>query len=69
LGQNFLTDDRILADIVRAAKLKKSDLVMEVGPGTGNLTRHLVGTGAQITAVEKDDTLYLRLKDEFGEVS
>jgi 16S rRNA A1518/A1519 N6-dimethyltransferase RsmA/KsgA/DIM1 with predicted DNA glycosylase/AP lyase activity len=44
------------------------DLVVEVGPGTGNLTRHLIATGAQIVAVEKDDTLVEKLREEFAEV-
>ncbi len=42
--------------------------MLEVGPGTGNLTRHLVATGAQVIAVEKDDTLVERLREEFAQV-
>jgi 16S rRNA (adenine1518-N6/adenine1519-N6)-dimethyltransferase len=68
LGQNFCTDDGILQNIVRAAGVKANDLVIEVGPGTGNLTRHLAATGAQLVAVEKDDTLFERLQQEFAEV-
>lgn len=69
LGQNFLTDDVILADIVAASGVRSGDLVIEVGPGTGNLTRHLVAAGAQVTAVEKDDTLVERLREEFKGVA
>jgi 16S rRNA (adenine1518-N6/adenine1519-N6)-dimethyltransferase len=68
LGQNFLTDDTILADIVAASRITSNDLVLEVGPGTGNLTRHLVATGALVTAVEKDDTLYDKLQVQFAQV-
>lgn len=68
LGQNFLTDDSILADIVAASRISQGDLVLEVGPGTGNLTRHLVATGARITAVEKDDTLFEKLQVQFAQV-
>ncbi|KXZ54550.1 hypothetical protein GPECTOR_4g615 [Gonium pectorale] len=68
LGQNFLTDDSILRDIVAAAGVGPGDLVLEVGPGTGNLTKHLLATGARVTAVEKDDTLYGRLTEEYKEV-
>jgi 16S rRNA A1518/A1519 N6-dimethyltransferase RsmA/KsgA/DIM1 with predicted DNA glycosylase/AP lyase activity len=42
--------------------------VIEVGPGTGNLTRHLLSTQAHVLAVEKDDTLIERLRDEFKQV-
>lgn len=66
LGQNFLTDERILADIVAAAAVGPGDLVIEVGPGTGNLTRFLVASGASVVAVEKDDTLIERLREEFA---
>jgi 16S rRNA A1518/A1519 N6-dimethyltransferase RsmA/KsgA/DIM1 with predicted DNA glycosylase/AP lyase activity len=63
LGQNFLTDEATLARIVRASGVAPGDLVLEVGPGTGNLTRHLVGAGARVTAVEKDDALAERLPE------
>lgn len=68
LGQNFLTDDTILRNIVMAARVKAGDVVMEIGPGTGNLTKHLLQSGALVTAVEKDDTLYARLTEEYKEV-
>lgn len=68
LGQNFCTDDQILADIVTAARVAPSDVVIEVGPGTGNLTRHLLATRARVLAVEKDDTLIERLREEFKQV-
>lgn len=68
LGQNFCTDDRILANIVAAARVSAGDAVIEIGPGTGNLTRHLLATQAQVLAVEKDDTLIERLRDELKQV-
>ncbi len=37
-----------------------------MGPGTGNLTKHLLAAGAHVTAVEKDDTLYARLCEEYA---
>ena len=42
---------------------------MQIGPGTGNLTKHLLSRGAIVTAVEKDDTLYARLLEEYKDVS
>jgi hypothetical protein len=57
MGQNFLTDEPTLERIAAAAALLPGDAVLEVGPGTGNLTRHLLAAGAAVTAVEKDGAL------------
>ena len=42
LGQNFLVDNNILNIITDAVKIKKNDIVLEIGPGTGNLTEKLL---------------------------
>lgn len=68
LGQNFLQREDILSAIVSSASLQPDDRVLEIGPGTGNLTRHLLSTGARVTAVEKDDALYDGLQKLFAEV-
>ena len=57
LGQNFLTDEEVLNDIVRCADIKKDDFVLEIGPGIGVLTRKLAETGANVKAVEIDSSL------------
>jgi len=54
LGQNFLLDLNLLDRIVRAIPLNPDDLVYEVGPGPGGLTRALLKAGAQVIAVERD---------------
>ena len=59
----------ILQKIADAAKLSPKHAVLEVGPGTGNLTRCLLGSGASVTAVEKDRRLIKRLSAEFPEAS
>jgi len=69
LGQNFVTDDDVLRRVVRAANIQPGDEVLEIGPGTGNLTRHLLAAGATITAVEKDDRLVDHLQEEFKQSS
>ena len=68
LGQNFLINEGIVAKIVTAAELTPKDTVLEVGPGTGNLTRALVTTGARIIAVEKDHRAIEDLNAEFSAV-
>lgn len=57
LGQNFLIDDNIARKIVRSMNLKPDDVVVEVGPGKGALTKFLADTGAHILAVEIDGRL------------
>src|SRR3989344_4168877 len=54
LGQNFLIDKAILAKIVEAADLKANDVVLEIGPGTGILTKELAQRVKKVIAVEKD---------------
>jgi 16S rRNA (adenine1518-N6/adenine1519-N6)-dimethyltransferase len=53
-GQNFLDDDDALEAISDTAAVGKGDVVVELGPGLGHLTRYLVGTGARVVAVERD---------------
>ncbi len=55
LGQNFLIDEDALAEIVAAADLKKTDTVLEVGPGIGTLTLELAKHAGEVIAVEKDE--------------
>ena len=69
LGQNFLANPDILQKIADAAKLTPQDAVLEVGPGTGNLTRCLLSSGASVTAVEKDRRLIKQLSADFPQAS
>lgn len=66
LGQNFLINEGIVAKIVASAELTAEDTVLEVGPGTGNLTSALLATGARIIAVEKDHRVIEDLNAEFS---
>jgi len=62
-GQNFLDDERVLADIVQAARLGPGSVVVELGAGLGHLTRALLDTGARVVAVERDRDM-LRVLEE-----
>ncbi len=53
-GQNFLSDEVVLSRIVDEAMLVEGDVVVELGPGLGHLTRALLETGCTLTAVERD---------------
>lgn len=63
-GQNFLLDMNLLNFIVETAAAGPNDLVLEVGPGTGFLTRRLALTGCLVLGVELDHGLLPLAKDE-----
>jgi 16S rRNA (adenine1518-N6/adenine1519-N6)-dimethyltransferase len=67
LGQNFLVNEGVLDRIVEAAQLSAGDLVIEVGPGTGALTKRLAASGARVIAIEKDRRLIEPLRESFKE--
>ena len=61
LGQHFLVDDNILGVIGRLAALDPADVVLEIGPGLGVLTRYLADRTAHVHAVELDRSLERQL--------
>lgn len=63
LGQNFLQDSVALEKIVAAARIEKSDTVLEVGPGLGSLTRYLAAAARRVIAVELDEGLIPPLEE------
>jgi len=65
MSQNFLVNEMVYKKIVEAGEIKKDDLVVEVGPGTGTLTQYLLEAGAKIIAIEKDRKLTGHLKNKF----
>lgn len=62
LGQNFLYDPSILKRIINVAELNKEDIVVEIGPGYGIMTRMLAETVKRVMAIELDEELYKKLK-------
>lgn len=65
LGQNFLIDKRILRKIIVAADIKPNETILEVGPGTGTLTRELAKKAKKVIVVEKDSMMVAILKEAF----
>jgi 16S rRNA (adenine1518-N6/adenine1519-N6)-dimethyltransferase len=67
LGQNFLTDPRVIERIVAELHITIDDTIIEIGPGRGALTEKLVATGARVIAIELDRDLVAELTDRFAE--
>jgi 16S rRNA (adenine1518-N6/adenine1519-N6)-dimethyltransferase len=65
LGQHFLQDRAVVERTVRAAGLSPDDVVIEVGPGLGAMTRRLVEVSGRVIAVEIDHRLATRLREQF----
>lgn len=57
LGQHFMIDAGVLADLVATGAVQPGSRVLEIGPGTGVLTRRLLAAGAEVCAVELDQDL------------
>jgi 16S rRNA (adenine1518-N6/adenine1519-N6)-dimethyltransferase len=66
LGQHFLNSAHYLSMVADAARIKKGDHILEVGPGEGALTAELLARGALVTAVEKDARLISFLREKFA---
>ena len=67
LGQNFLIDENVIKKIVECAPVSNKNEILEIGPGTGNLTKFLIDKDPKkIFLIEKDKKLYEILKDKFG---
>ena len=63
LGQNFLINRVVLKKIIKASELKPSDIILEIGPGTGVLTQELAKHSKKVIAVEKDRKMVRILKE------
>lgn len=68
LGQNFMHDPNTIAKIVATAQIQPEETVLEIGPGTGELTAALARVARSVIAVELDDRLTQLLEDRFRHV-
>ena len=67
LGQNFLTNPRVPEWMVDAAELTAGETVLEIGPGTGMLTREFLRRGARVIAIEADARAIELLQESFAD--
>lgn len=66
LGQHFLINEKKLKNVADALVIGKGDVVIEIGPGHGELTRYLLEAGAMVIALERDKALIEPLKKKFS---
>ena len=67
LGQNFLHDKNIINKIIIASKIGSNDEVLEIGPGTGNLTKFIISQKPKkIYVIEKDENLVRDLEKQYS---
>ncbi|MBE7499688.1 MAG: ribosomal RNA small subunit methyltransferase A [Verrucomicrobiales bacterium] len=69
LGQNFLHDAHQLDRLIALADIRPGDRVLEIGPGLGPLTEHLLAAGARVLAIEKDARLVSVLRERFPDAA
>ena len=67
LGQNFLKSKKAIYQMVESASVTEKDVVIEIGPGKGALTKSLLDTGARVIAFELDERMVDYLHEEFSE--
>ncbi len=65
LGQNFLIDDNVIEKIVDTSNITNEDLIIEIGPGLGTLTKELLEKAGKVICIELDNRMITILKDRF----
>jgi len=66
IGQHLLKNPQVVTSIVEKANIKNTDIVLEIGSGTGNLTMKLLGVAKKVIAIEIDPRMIAELqKKEF----
>lgn len=65
LGQNFLIDENVINTAIEKSQITKEDLVIEIGPGLGTLTKYLLEKAGKVIAVELDPKMVEVLKNRF----
>ena len=66
LGQNFLIDDNAIDAIIESSNISKEDLVIEIGPGLGTLTKYLLEDAGKVICIELDTKMIKILEDRFS---
>lgn len=65
LGQNFLINQEVVEGIIKSSEISKEDLVIEIGPGLGTLTKELLEIAGKVVCIELDSKMVGILEDRF----
>lgn len=68
LSQNFIKDPFVVKELLSVSSINSNDLVIEIGPGRGIITKELIHKANQVIAIEKDSDLYQGLIEKFKDV-
>ena len=66
LGQNFLINSEVVESIVNSSEISKEDMVIEIGPGLGTLTKYLLEKAGKVLCIELDTRMIKILEDRFS---
>ena len=66
LGQNFLISQNVVDKIVESSNITKEDLIIEIGPGLGTLTKELLEKAGKVICIELDKKMIKILNDRFS---
>ncbi len=65
LGQNFLINDKVVEEIISGSSIDENDLIIEIGPGLGTLTKYLLEKAKKVICIELDKKMIKILEDRF----
>ena len=66
LGQNFLINSEVVEKIINSSEITKEDMVIEIGPGLGTLTKYLLEKAGKVLCIELDSKMVKILNDRFS---
>ena len=69
LGQNFLINNEVVENIVNSSEISQDDMVIEIGPGLGTLTKYLLEKAGKVLCIELDRKMIEILEDRFEKYS
>ena len=66
LGQNFLINSEVVENIVNSSEITAEDMIIEIGPGLGTLTKYLLEKAGKVLCIELDSKMIKILQDRFS---
>ena len=66
LGQNFLINSEVVENIINSSEINKEDMIIEIGPGLGTLTKYLLEKAGKVLCIELDSKMVKILNNRFS---